>query len=79
MAFGLIDTIDPEYIQELEDHLAKVSHRKMLEDNDRKVKERNRLLSEMKKNSARLTERIILSEKEEPDEEASLPILVRRY
>ncbi len=38
MAFGLIDTIDPEYIQELEDHLAKVSHRKMLEDNDRKVK-----------------------------------------
>ncbi len=49
MAFGLIDTIDPEYIQELEDHLAKVSHRKMLEDNDRKVKERNRLLSEMKK------------------------------
>ncbi|MGE9574311.1 HNH endonuclease signature motif containing protein, partial [Escherichia coli] len=39
MAFGLIDTIDPEYIQELEDHLAKVSHRKMLEDNDRKVKE----------------------------------------
>ncbi|HIF6794589.1 TPA: HNH endonuclease [Escherichia coli] len=79
MAFGLIDTIDPEYIQELEDHLAKVSHRKMLEDNDRKVKERNRLLSEMKKNSARLSERIILSEKEEPDEEASLPILVRRY
>lgn len=79
MAFGLIDTIDPQYIQELEDHMVKVSHRKMLEDNHRKVEERNRLLSEMIKNSARLTERIILSEKEEPGEEASLLILVRRY
>ncbi len=38
MAFGLIDTIHSEYIQELEDHLAKVSHLETLEDNDRKVK-----------------------------------------
>lgn len=77
--YKLIDTIEPDYLEELEYHLAMVTHSKLFEDDLIKKRELYDIMQQFKQRTAHLSSRIVMLDSDISDEEADLPLLVRRY